>query len=443
VFGGHDDLTQRENGVAYPLESEFHRVDLRYDHAIGTTGTLRVASTFGLDDANDGTGAAHDLLLGLRVDVDDRLAQAVRLRAGVDATFEHLWPDQAPSGLATEALMLYPRRNDATIGAYADIVWRVTDRVEIVPGVRADLFTVHRLDDATYLPLIPVSQRITDDGAMVGVDPRLAARVTLSQRVLFLSTFGVSHQLPGFFIPTPGLIFAEPQPTLETAIQTSQGVQVALPLEITGTATVYLQDFRHLADLAATCHGLANVFTDASTISALARNPCIDETVPGRAFGAEISLRRSLTKRITGWISYTLSRSTREVELPGSTETVTALSEFDRTHVVSVIGAYDFGRGWRAGARFYAYSGMPYAAFVPGVAEPPYDTERLPAFYRLDVRLEKRWRIRARSSVAVIAEGLNVTANKEATSAECSFGKCSPVYTGPLTLPSLGIELVL
>jgi hypothetical protein len=458
AFGSHDDFSQRDStGMADTLEAEFHRIDLRYDHAIGKTGTLRVAATLGFDRANDGTGAVHDLLAGLRADLNNRITPAVHIHAGFDATYDHLTSEQdptTPGALLTD--VLYPRRNNDTIGSYVDVAWRITSRVEIVPGLRADLFTTHRLDDARVFPVgtlgapssVTPTTSIIDDAAMVGFDPRLAARVSLSSAILWISAFGISHQLPAFFVPTPASSFDEAHPTLETAIQASQGLQVALPLEITATATLFLQDFKNLADLSATCPGSTDLLS-ASNISQLARNPCLNETVPGRAFGAELFVRRSLTKRITGWITYTLSRSTREAHLPDSNATVTTLSEFDRPHVVSVIGAYDFGRGWRAGARFYAYSGLPYSDTIEGNPVPPYNTERLPAFYRIDLRLEKRWRLGERASIAVIVEGQNITANKEATGASCTpmpsasttaLDKCTPVFTGPLTLPSIGIE---
>jgi hypothetical protein len=159
-----------------------------------------------------------------------------------------------------------------------------------------------------------------------------------------------------------------------------------------------------------------------------------------------------LTKRLTGWLSYTLSRSTREAHLPGNPESVVeveTLSEFDRTHVLSLVGAYDLGAGWRAGARFFAYSGLPYTNTRGGEPVLPYNDERMPAFYRIDVRLEKRWRLGPRVTIALVFEGMNVTLNKEAVAATCSptpgespkgFDTCTFQTVGPISIPSVGVE---
>ena len=46
-------------------------------------------------------------------------------------------------------------------------------------------------------------------------------------------------------------------------------------------------------------------------------------------------------------------------------------------------------------------------------AVPPYNAYRNPAFYRLDFRLEKTWRVGESGSVAFVLEGQNVTLRKE------------------------------
>ena len=77
--------------------------------------------------------------------------------------------------------------------------------------------------------------------------------------------------------------------------------------------------------------------------------------VHGRAYGVEVLLRRPLSKRPSGWLSYTLSRSTRDEHFitPTGRDVVAAVaSDYDRTHVLNAISAYDLGRRWRAGGRF-------------------------------------------------------------------------------------------
>jgi len=110
---------------------------------------------------------------------------------------------------------------------------------------------------------------------------------------------------------------------------------------------------------------------------------------------------RKLTKRFGGYLAYTLSRSTREVGRERF------LSAFDRTHVGNVAAAYDLGRLWRVGGRFTLYTGTPVVPPGGNALIPPprsLSPDRDPMFYRLDLRLEKRWNLSKRVWIAFVAE---------------------------------------
>jgi hypothetical protein len=314
---------------------------------------------------------------------------------------------------------------------------------------------------------VPIPGALANATAAVGIDPRIATRVTATRSIAWLTTFGVAHQPPSLFVPIPGLTLGRLNGGLQTALQTSQGAEVALPLGFTLTATAFLHDYLGLTDATATCLGNGTSVPSGGS-------DCLAERVNGRAYGVELLVRRDLTARFTGWISYTLSRSTREthglivpslspdlappggagpagsrlvaVPLPGLQEIP---AEFDRTHVLNVVGALDLGRGWRAGARVFVYTGRPYSPQSQGVPVPPFNSLRLPPFFRLDVRLEKRWRVLRSGYLSFVLEGMNVTLSKEAIDVQCRpdgsllSGKndtCTPNYIGPVTIPSIGLE---
>jgi hypothetical protein len=85
-----------------------------------------------------------------------------------------------------------------------------------------------------------------------------------------------------------------------------------------------------------------------------------------------------------------------------------------------------------------AYSGSPYTnASLDGTPN-----ARTPPFFRLDVRLEKRW-MKQWGRVSFIVEWLNVLMQKEQLGLACdSTGStpCSPSLVGPITIPSIGVE---
>jgi hypothetical protein len=284
-------------------------------------------------------------------------------------------------------------------------------------------------------------------------DPRLAARVILADSVAWLSTFGLQHQYPTLrvgsvpppVVSVPGFPFKVSEP--QTVAQASQGVEVALSGDITATLTGFLSGWSGLTDLTASCVQLSPPNGP--------RECPDDQPVHGQAYGLELLVRRPLSKRLTGWLSYTLSRATREAHYltsSGSEATSTIVGDYDRTHVLNAMGAYDLGRRWRFGARFVFYTGAPYSDNYPpgqGSPLPPLNDQRYPAFYRADVRLEKRWSLGLERSIAFVAEVQNVTLSKEARSYDCqtlqigsapASTTCSVRTLGPITLPSVGVE---
>jgi hypothetical protein len=149
----------------------------------------------------------------------------------------------------------------------------------------------------------------------------------------------------------------------------------------------------------------------------------------GVARGFELYLKRRLTERVGGFLSYTFSRSAR------SYQRRRYVAAFDRTHVANAAAAYDLGRGFRVGARAVFYTGLPKP---PDPGDP--GSTRLPAFFRLDVRTEKRFRLSERAHLSIVAEWLNATLSKEAVTTTCTLSGCEAELIGPVTIPSLGVE---
>jgi TonB dependent receptor/TonB-dependent Receptor Plug Domain/Gram-negative bacterial TonB protein C-terminal len=457
AFGSHDYLAHRaENGTEIEdFVSDFHRVDVRYDHAL-VDGRARVAATVGWDSQGASPSYLTNTSMAVRMEIERKLSPTVRVRGGADARRdaygfeEHEPPD--PSEPPVPSNVAPPPTNIAW-GAHADVVWRLAPRVEIVPGVRVDVFESSR--DRTPRE---ASTRVPS------IDPRLAARVTLTPSVAWLSTFGLSHQYPTLRVGSvpaavlTGSGFPAGSSRLQTVAQASQGVEVALPSEIVLTATGFLSGWSGLTDLTASCIQIMPATEPPGpgpTEPVPTPYTCPSSaSVHGRAYGFELLVRRPLSKRLSGWLSYTLSRSLREAHFitpQGGDAVATVLSDFDRPHVLNAILAYDLGRRWRAGSRFVFYSGTPYSPLSGNVPVPPYNSMRDPPFFRLDVRLEKRWPLGKTGSIAFVFEGQNVTLSKEAsglgldcigefTTEKGGTTKCTRSMVGPITIPSVGVE---
>ncbi len=76
----------------------------------------------------------------------------------------------------------------------------------------------------------------------------------------------------------------------------------------------------------------------------------------GRAYGLELYVKRN-SGRLTGWVSYTISRSERKVD--GINRGDWYPSRFDRLHNLSVVSSYEFNSKWSFSANFIYSSGTP------------------------------------------------------------------------------------
>lgn len=462
AFGSHDRFTRiEEQGTRVDdFLSDFHRVDLRYDRAI-TGGRMRLAATLGYDwqgsafDANAAPTYLTNKSAAVRFEVDRQLLSSLRARGGADVRLDAYGFEQPPPADRLQVVIpsaVDPPPTNVTSGAHADVVWRISPRVEVVPGARLDVYSSTRAGTTVTIP---------------AVDPRIASRVTLARSVAWLSTVGLAHQYPALRVGgiqgmlVTGAGFPRGGRQLQTAAQTSQGVEIGLPGEVTLTATGFLSGWSGMTDLTADCIQLEPAERPLpGSGPGLPQPPQYvcpsSEPVRGHAYGLELLLRRSLSKRLAFWLAYTLSRSQRGMHFvtpQGGDAVATVPSEFDRTHVLNAIFAYDLGRRWRAGSRFVFYTGTPYSKLSGSLPVPPYHAFRDPPFFRVDVRLEKRWPIGQNGSIAFVVEGQNVTLSKETTGLglDCvgeptrttAITQCKRSTIGPITIPSIGVEAFL
>ncbi len=132
----------------------------------------------------------------------------------------------------------------------------------------------------------------------------------------------------------------------------------------------------------------------------LIANDAIEQVVlPGKArsYGLEVLFRKN-TGKLTGWISYTLSRT--EQQTPGRTPNELGINNgdwyfagYDKTHNLSVTGSYELNPKWSFGAIFALQSGQavtyPNGYYQYGdVVVPSFgarNMDRNPAYHHLDV----------------------------------------------------------
>jgi hypothetical protein len=463
AFGSHDYLASRSpsgdpearKNLQEELVSDFHRLDLRYDH-LTTDGRVRLAVTGGYDSQGAEPTYAKNRLLGARFELEQKLADTLRVRGGLNAELD-LYRMRITAQGPREPVIPQssnPPPTNFQAGVYADLIWRLTPRLELVPGVRFGLFGSRRSREA------PSTGK--ERWLLPAVDPRVSLRVTIAPGAAWLASFGVAHQYPALRLgnvpapmaTVPGFPFGDRE--LQRSTQGSQGFELALPGDVTWTATGFYTLSWGLTDLSASCYQLEPESRPPPMGEEIIVPPFVcpnNRPVSARAYGVELMLRRPFTKRLGGLVSYTLSRATREghfLRPDGGEDVEIVPSEFDRTHVLNAVLGYQLGRGWRVGGRLLFYTGTPYSQRSGSLAVPPYHAYRNPAFYRLDFRLEKRWQLSQTGSIAFVLEGQNVTLQTETTALglDCEGERtpqgetntCKQSKVGPLTIPSVGVE---
>jgi len=112
----------------------------------------------------------------------------------------------------------------------------------------------------------------------------------------------------------------------------------------------------------------------------------------GEAYGLEFFLKKK-KGRLTGWLSYTLSRTLREFDYINGGEAYSARQ--DRIHDLSIVGMYDLTDKLSVSATWVYYTGdavtFPSGKYEVDGQVIPYYTERngyrMPDYHRLDVGL--------------------------------------------------------
>ena len=403
AFGAGDHYGGEALGGAVGGDTGFHRVDVRLVHAtskvLATTGV-----TLGRDRTADDSASLTDRSLRVRSDLLLRSTSDIDLRVGADARLNDIRLRVAPDRLdRSDLLDLFPTRTDHSLGGYVGLRFHPDRRLSIEPGVRADLYTSRGQHAAS-------------------VDPRLLVNARLSRRVSVEHRFGLASQPPNFVPGVPAAQVGSLDKGLVRGIHASSAVRVLLPLELSASVGAFESRYQNVVDPL----GQTREFRlDAASL---------DHRQNLLARGLELRLGRPLTRRVGGFVSYTLSWATRDA---GAEQT---FSGYDRRHVLQGALALELWWKVRGSLRGLYYSGFPALEIGDGGALPS-KSRRAPGYVRFDWRVERPFRISERLELSVVAEMLNTTAAKEALRYECG-GRCELVTAGPIVLPSIGVEAV-
>ena len=230
-----------------------------------------------------------------------------------------------------------------------------------------------------------------------GLEPRISARIgldrTSSLKLSFARTHQYLHLISNTNSPTPVDIWEPVGPYVKPQRADQAAVGYASTLG-DGNYDISVEGYyKWLSRVTDFVDGADLGLNDRIETELLQGN--------GRAYGLELYVRKRGGK-LTGWVSYTLSRTERRVqgrtaEDPGVNGGKYYPSPYDKTHDLAVVGLYPVGRKWTLSGTFVLSSGLP-ATFPEsryrynGLLLVEYSARnayRLPAYHRLDLTLTR------------------------------------------------------
>jgi hypothetical protein len=431
VYGSYDDLklilahaSDADPSIRGGVSSSswFHRAQLIWQHKYSSTVEHEISLSTGPFKITEVVGPTLAARIPgydgfLRSEWRAQLTDAVRLIGGLDVSFNWFQfsydgptstqidgdPDTFGPLSARPSATLHNNYTVVRPAAYLEAIWQASERLTLVPGARVDYLS--DVDRWTF-------------------DPRLTARYQLDAVTTLKGGVGLFSQAP---------LSAESLPVIGNPnIRPSRAQHYSLGVD------------REIGEgLKVTAEGFYKRLTDVVVNSPVPGENLNNDGI-GRIYGAEASAKLRAGKT-SGFVSYTLSRSERNDHGEGW-----RLFSWDQTHILTVAGSYRLGRGWDVSGTFRYVTGNPITPVIGSVYNANNDTykpvygainsERSNAFHRLDLRIEKSWRVRT-GTIAGYLDLQNVydRHNEEGRSYNFNFTQVG-VTSGLPLLPSLGVR---
>jgi hypothetical protein len=284
----------------------------------------------------------------------------------------------AASGSSDDLLEQF---NSRALAESAYIQMRLSgDKWTLTPGIRADHWTLT---------------------AGTPASPWIQGNYRLTSALTLRGGMGIAHQRPTFdeIVGLRGT----PDLTAERADHGELGIEGLISSKWTWRITGYTREERNVIRLLDTDFQVINGSLIAPSLTTHFQN-----ALDGHAHGAEFTLERRSSSRVSGWASYAYGHARYHDQVTGET----FWADFDQRHTFNAYGLYRFNEKFSASGRFREGSNYPAqgyweerdgAVFV-GTTR---NDLRIPTYARLDLRVNRTF-TRHETRLTLFAEVLNV-----------------------------------
>ncbi len=320
-----------------------------------------------------------------------------KFRMGINSIYHVIQPGNVTSSITSSFNnVVFQKRYSWENAFYFSDAWKLNDKWDVSYGLRLSGFSIlgkgdfYNLDD---------KGKITDTIHIAGgkflktylnIEPRVALSFLLtnssSLKVSYVKNSQNLHLISNSTSarPTDRWVASTNNIEPETSAQSSLGYYKNLSgIKYELTVETYYKDMENQID-----YRDGSDITDANALETQLLYG------KGRAYGIEFLLRKK-TGRLTGWLSYTLSKSEKKIEGINNNEWYNARQ--DRTHDVAIVGSYKLKKQWTLSANWVFYTGdavsFPEGKYNIGTETFFYYTKRngyrMPAYHRLDLAATK------------------------------------------------------
>ncbi len=463
-FGSDDDLkvlSRNTGGSGFNIgfHQTFHRLVGRWEWRLGpdvkhTFQPFAGLTRIEINATNDGVGGGPETDAeigiytwnwGIRDELQWTLNDAAVARVGVDylgqtfgtsfniplpleiGSFPRVFPRVEGSEQSFDSSGL----NNA-VGAYVEAELTPFQGFKLVPGVRIES-TIF-----TFLPgdTPAGEQSAAAETQLFHIDPRLTARWELWPRSVLKGAIGVYRQAPQAQELTPEA--GNPNLLEPRAVQIIGGIEQGLTDKVNIDVQLYMTN----RDLLVQNSNAVRAVADSDQVDPLFYN----NGGRGYTVGAEILLRHEISEYFYGWVAYTLSRTVVDLD---ENDSSFDLTDFDQTHILTLVGSTNLPWGFTFGGRFRVVSGNLQRFPLGSVHD--LDTtdylglgnstrERLPYFHQLDLRLDRKFVFEQFSATAYL-DVLNVynQANVEGVVSDYRDREVQPIPSLPF-IPVFGLS---
>lgn len=296
---------------------------------------------------------------------------------------------------------IQPKRYSLENAIYASNTWKASDKISLTFGARLTAFNVLGGSDFYNLD---ASGKILDTlkyakGDVVktywNLEPRLAFGYmfnnTSSIKASYTRNVQNMHLISNSTSSTPTDKWVSSSNLIKPEISDQFSIgwyKNLVENKFEFTTEVYYKDMQNIIDY----RDGSDVFTNDAIETQLLYGK-------GRAYGIEMMLKKK-TGKLTGWVSYTLSKTERKIDGINNNEWYNARQ--DRTHDIAIVGMYQLNKKWTLSANWIFYTGdaitFPNGKYTIGGQTTYYYTNRngyrMPNYHRLDLgatlQLKKR-----------------------------------------------------